>query len=443
MKRILRVFTILMIVSFLWLITFALNIAAFEKTDLEVASFQGGYGIDWLEKISKEYEELHPNVKVKVWGNPRVWEQLRPRFVAGTPPDVCAPGWGFDFWAAIYENKIRPLDEALNSKAYDQDEMWKEIFIGDLLAVGKWEGKHYIMPLFLNVFGWWYNKALFEKNGWKVPKTWSELLILAEKIKGRGIAPFTTQGIYPDYAVFYHFLYPALRIGGLKAFKDAVNLKPGAWKSAAFLKSAQIIREFVDKEYFQKGCLGMNHTGAQMEWLAGRAAIIGCGSWLQSEMVKVTPEDFEMRYMRVPAWEGGAGDPTTVMADSDMATNWIVPMDGKHPEIAFDFLKFMTSLENAKMIATSKSAILTIKGSGGEEITDETLLGTVKALTEAKKTVMVDSVIGAVYPTLKKIQADAIAALLGGEITPEQCVEKIEKEAERIRGDKTIPKHLF
>ena len=50
--------------------------------EVEVASFQGGYGIDFFERAAREYEAKHPGVKIRVWGNPRVWEQLRPRFVA-------------------------------------------------------------------------------------------------------------------------------------------------------------------------------------------------------------------------------------------------------------------------------------------------------------------------------------------------------------------------
>ena len=82
---------------------------------LEIASFQGGYGIQWLKEIATQFEETHPGVKVDVWGSPRVWEPLRPRFISGNPPDLCAPGWGFDFWAAVGAGQIMPLDKFLNT----------------------------------------------------------------------------------------------------------------------------------------------------------------------------------------------------------------------------------------------------------------------------------------------------------------------------------------
>lgn len=84
------------------------------SAEVEVAVFQGGYGIDFFEQAARDYEAAHPGAKVKVWGNPRVWEQLRPRFVAGSPPDVTWPGWGMDYWAMVYDGQLLALDEALS-----------------------------------------------------------------------------------------------------------------------------------------------------------------------------------------------------------------------------------------------------------------------------------------------------------------------------------------
>src|SRR5687768_139319 len=56
--------------------------------DLEVRVFQGGFGVDFYAKAAKEYERAHPGVKIDLEGDPRIWEQLRPRFVGGDPPGL-------------------------------------------------------------------------------------------------------------------------------------------------------------------------------------------------------------------------------------------------------------------------------------------------------------------------------------------------------------------
>src|SRR5688572_8016536 len=73
--------------------------------NLEVRVFQGGYGVDFYEKAAREYETAHPGVKIDLKGDPRIWEQLRPRFAAGEPPGLAFPGWGMDSYALIYEHQ--------------------------------------------------------------------------------------------------------------------------------------------------------------------------------------------------------------------------------------------------------------------------------------------------------------------------------------------------
>jgi ABC-type glycerol-3-phosphate transport system substrate-binding protein len=77
---------------------------------MEVAVFQGGYGLDFFEKKAQEYAEKK-GIEVKVWGNPRIWEQLRTRFVSGDVPDLSWPGWGMDVWALVYEGQVKAMDD--------------------------------------------------------------------------------------------------------------------------------------------------------------------------------------------------------------------------------------------------------------------------------------------------------------------------------------------
>lgn len=405
------------------------------KIELEVASFQGGYGLDFFEYAAKEYEKTHPNIKIKVWGNPRIWEQLRPRFVAGDVPDLTWPGWDMDTWALVAEGKVLPMDKYLDTKAYDQDMKWKDTFVPSLLSKGMDKGHYYIMPFNNNVFGWWYNVDLFKKNGWTAPKTYEELLALCEKVKKTGIAPITYQGKYPAY-MLQGFFYPwAISAGGFDAYKDAQNLKPGAWNSPAFLKAAQMIAELRDKGYFQKGAMGMDHTGSQMEFVLGKAAMIPCGTWLGSEMKKQMPKSFHMDFINPPALAKGKGDPSITYASVE---TWIIPADAKHPDEAADFFKFMTSLSMAKKFVEQKNTLMSIKGSDEVKLPRD-LVMPAKLMREAKVTYSADY--RDWYRTMGKDIESAMAALLNGEATPKQCVDRMEAAAERTRKDKSIPKH--
>jgi N-acetylglucosamine transport system substrate-binding protein len=406
--------------------------------ELEVACFKGGYGIDFFEQAAREYEQQHLGVKIKVWGNPRVWEQLRPRFIAGNPPDLTYPGWGMDHWALVYEGQVIPLDEYLDSPPFGKTEgKWRDTFEPALLELCQYQGKTYMLPYFFSMLGWWYNKDLFEKNGWKPPRTWSELLDLCEKIKAKGIAPITYQGIYPAYAVSGFLIPWVISAGGIEAFDNAQNLVPGAWKSPAFLKAAQMMVELRRRGYFQEGANGMDHTGAQMEFISGRAAMIPCGTWLHSEMRNVLPPNFRMGFMLPPVLDDGKGDPTAVGIGIEP---WMVPTKGKNRELAIDFYKYMTSLEKAKQFVEQKGTLMSIRGSDQANF-PEHLKEPVEVFRRAKTVWSVEY--RQWYPKLGKAVEDATAALLSGNITPEQFVERLEAAAEAARQDKNLPKHTY
>src|SRR5690349_17917068 len=151
------------------------------KGDLEVQSFEGDYGIDFFKKMAEEFQQKNPGLKITVDGHPRVWERLRPRFIAGNPPDLVFPGWGFDHWAAAEEGQFEDLNAALDGKPYEGEGTWRETFKPDILKLGASEGHQYMLPLYVMEYGWWYDANLWEKNGWTPPKTYEELLTLCEK----------------------------------------------------------------------------------------------------------------------------------------------------------------------------------------------------------------------------------------------------------------------
>ncbi len=405
------------------------------KTDLEVAAFKGGYGIDFYEQAAKEFEQKHPNLKIKVWGNPRVWSQLEPRLVAGDPPDLMFPGWGMDHWALVEEGQILQLDDALNGKPFEGNGSWRDTFDPALLALGKSDGKQWVLPYYYNVYGWWYDPGVFQKNGWTPPKTFDELLALCGKIKAKGIAPITFQGQYPYYMLDGMLLPWALSIGGIEAVRDAQNLVPGAWKSDAMLQAAKMIDRLNKEGDFQKGAVALSHTESQSEFLNGKAAMIPCGTWLESEMKNNMPPGAKVRFFLTPVVKGGKGDPSAVLIGIEP---WMVPKDAKHPDAAIDFFKYMTSLTKAKQFVREKGTLTAIKGSDSESL-PETLAEPARCVRESKTVWSVEY--RNWYKDFDKEIQNALTAMLNNEITPEQFCERAEKKAEEVRNDPNIKKH--
>lgn len=406
-----------------------------EKIDLEVAIFKVAYGQDFFDRAAREYEKMHPNVTIKVWGNPKVWEQLRPRFVAGNPPDLVWPGWGLDVWGLAKEGKLVEMDKYLDEKAYGSDKKWRDTFMPALIDQGSYEGHPVIMPYVFNFYGWWYNVDMFKKHGWQPPKTYEELLTLCEKIKKAGIAPLTFQGKYPSY-MMVGYIYPwVMAAGGKQAWTDAMNLKPGAWNSPAFLKAVEMMADLKKRGCFQKGAMGMDHTGSQAEFVLGRAAMVTCGTWLGTEMEKQTPPGFHMEVFYPPLPTNSKCERNTLCTQREF---WIVPKDGKHPDVAIDFFKYMTSLDQAKRWVKEKKTFTAIVGSDQVDL-DPYLVEPSKVMHDAKSFWNAESELW--YPTLRDASSAALGGMLNGDLTPKECVDRMEAAAKKVREDDSIAKH--
>lgn len=407
--------------------------------DLKVSAFKGGYDIDFYAESAKEFEKLHPELKIEVTGNPRVWEQLRPQFVSGSPPDLVFPGWGMDHWGLVQEGQLFALDAALDAKSHDGDGTWRESFQPGLLELGQQDGKTYMLPYYVMVYGWWYDANVFEKNGWKVPATYAELLTLCEAMKAKGIAPITYQGQYPYYMAEGMLLPWCLSIGGKEAVAAAQNLDEGAWKSESMLKAATMIDELNKKGYLQKNAVALSHTESQMEFLLGKAAMIPCGSWLASEMkeqmTKMNPKP-RLRFFLPPVVADGKGDPSALLIGVEP---WMVPSKAKNPDAAIGLYKFMTSKGQAKKFVEQKGTLMSIKGSDEGVKLPEELVDARNALTNAKTVWAVQY--RSWYPEFQKELENALTAMLNGEITPQQFCDRVEAKATEVRGDDAVKKY--
>lgn len=402
---------------------------------IEVRVFQGGYGIDFYERAAREYEASHPGVKIDLEGDPRIWEQLRPRFVAGDPPGLTFPGWGMDHYALIYEHQALPLDDVLLTTPYGEvGGTWRDTFLPDILKMGVYQGRTYLLPYYINLNGWWYNVNLFEQHGWKPPATYDDLLALGEQIKSAGIAPLTYQGKYPSYALQGFVLPWTISIGGIEAYHAAEALAPGAWKSEAFVRGAQMTADLRDRGYFQKGANGLSHTEAQMEFLQGKAAMIPCGTWLESEMRKQLPEGFRMAFFLPPVVSGGKGDPTTLQVGVEP---WLIPTRGKNLAVAIDYFKYLTSPRKARQFVLEKGTLTAVKGTADGDL-PPTLRAPAAALRRAGATWTTRY--AKWYPSLDEATKNAMAALLQGGPAA-QFTEEAEKAADKVRRDPNIPKH--
>jgi N-acetylglucosamine transport system substrate-binding protein len=363
--------------------------------------------------------------------------------VACDPPDIMFPGWDMDHWGLAEEGQLFLLDKSLDSPAYTDPKAasagevgsWRDTFEPSILKLGQKDGHQYVLPYYFSLWGWWYDPGLFAKNGWTPPKTYAELLVLCEKIKAKGISPITFQGKYPYYMIQGMLLPWTQSTGGIEAVNDIQNLKPGAWNNPAVLQAAKMIAELRDKGYFETGAVGLSHTESQTDFLNGKAAMIPCGTWLDSEMSKTKPAGAQMEYLLPPVVDGGKGDPTAVTIEIEP---WMVPAAAKNPNAAIALFKYMTSLPKAKQFIEQKATLMSIKGSDSAKL-PASLVVPSKVFKDSKT--VYSYVARQWYKDLEKEVEGALTSLINKELTPEQFCARCEKAAQKTRDDAGITKH--
>ncbi|MGD0092721.1 MAG: extracellular solute-binding protein [Planctomycetota bacterium] len=403
---------------------------------LDIMYFHGGYGVEFIEEAGRGFEALHPGVRVNIWASPRISEKIRLRLLSGDPPDIAFPGWGLDVDRVIEAGFLYDLQPDLDKPSDGGTGPWEKDFYPGILEQFRYGRRTYGLPFFYSTSAFWYNKDLFEKLGLKPPATWEEFTALCARLKAAGVAPLTLQGRYMDYLgeIFLSLLDKTAEPG----FVESANLlKPGSWSRPEVIEVARRIQELFRLEYFQKGCLGMSHTEAQMEFLQGRAAMVWCGTWFSSEMHDRIPKDFHYSCFGTPQVAGGKGDPTLLMVASEYA---YVCAGSKHPALAVEFLKFLCRPQIAAKFVQGREALAGIREAN--ESAPDSLKPIVELLRRARS-FRAPAARGNPYPswqsTFSSSLTDLVTRPAGGEkflLTPEEFAGQLESKAEELRVEK-------
>ncbi|MCF6286856.1 MAG: extracellular solute-binding protein [Candidatus Hydrogenedentes bacterium] len=391
--------------------------------EVEMAVFEGGYGIQWHQKVAEQYNETHTEegIRVKLWGDPRVIEKVKPRLLRGDPPDLMLMKY-LPIWRLVAADKLAPLNAALDRPLPGRNRPWREEFIPGTLDTYTSEGQVYAIPSAFGAYACWYDARLFREHGWVPPKTWAEFETLCEAIKAAGIAPLAYQGKYPIYA-WWTFQTLIHRCGGLTAVNRINALEPGAFSHPDVVWAAGLLQK-LGTEYFQKGALAMTHTESQLQFINNKAAMIFCGLWLSNEMKASTPPTFEMRCFNVPPIEGGKGNPALFNG-----AGWeyiFMSKTARYPEATFDFLRYMVSPEQAADMGRSVGVITAMKGATPPEAVTPPLRSALK---------MIDGAEGIFRIRLEdlllswrvQVMRPNTTALLSGTITPEEYCKRLDE----------------
>ena len=217
------------------------------------------------------------------------------------------------------------------------------------------------IPYQPSIFGFFYNKTLFDKAGIEaVPTTWEELDAACAKLKEAGITPITADDAYMTSFIGMHL---ARYIGqdGVKSLVtgEASNDVTVTWDDPKVLAAAESFADFAEKGYFSKNIATNKYpAGQNQEFAPGEAAIVICGSWLPNEAKESVADDLEWGYFNYPSVPDGTDDST---ANNIANQVFAINKDSKMADEAFELITYITTGEFDKKMTEEALCIPTDK----------------------------------------------------------------------------------
>jgi|GEM_PF-510005 len=322
------------------------NVAGAGNVTLNVmiTSLGDSDGGPFLRKVMDNYMKLYPNVKlvpVECSMND-LYKTLITQATAGTLPDI------FTMSEAYSANC-----EEMGMSVDNLDTLLGKDYMAQLLDVAvknsTVKGKLIYMPWQNNTTAMVYRKDLFEKNGIQIPKTWDDFKAVAKKLtedtNGDGTpdrygAAFcgtrndSAESRFQTFALTYGCDFLKVKSDG--SFESGFNTDQFKKAMKAYIDMA------ANDGITPPGFVETGYSEAYTMIAADKACMFFSGSNVLGGIYNANP-DMKGKMGSFPMPTDTGVNPTTSFSSVGMT----ISKTCKNPEVAADFLKYMTSVDNS------------------------------------------------------------------------------------------------
>jgi len=300
------------------------------------------------DKLVKGFNDSHPNIKLELVGQTNINDVLRTAFQAGEAPDILqTPGASF-IAEYLASGQILPLD------SYAEKNGWKDKLLPWAYESGILENKLYSLPLTFESMVLFYNKTLFEKQGWTVPTNATDFWKLTQTISDAGIIPFAySNSEWKPSNEHLIGVYLNNVAGSENVYKALTGEKK--WTDPEFVEAIQLLSDQMTTKGWYSGSLDnyYAYTNADVmgDLTTEKAAMMISGTWnFASIDTYFTPEIADQwDWAPIPMFKEGVGDYSYLLATGSTVS---VNAKSKNIDAAVEVLNYLLSdpkkmLENA------------------------------------------------------------------------------------------------
>lgn len=407
-----------------------------ESSAIEAVIFSGGYKHDYVTFASDLVDKKF-KTKSKITPATQIAQQLQPRFVGGTPPDLVDNSGANQIGFNTILDSLEELDEIFEANNYEGTKIADTLY-PNVKQPGTFSDKFIAINYVMTVYGMWYSKTLFEENSWTLPKTWDEALDLGAKAKAKKKHLF----VWGKEAATYYLTLAvdsAIKEGGPEVRLALENLEPKCWSQPQIQGVFKALETCVKQGYFIPGGAGTQFTAAQAKWSKDEQAILyPSGGWIENEMKNATKKGFEM-----------SGFPEMTLTDSPKmpyeslrsaaGEPFIVPTKGKNAAGGKEILRAMLSEKAATNFSKTRLAPTIVKdlvpadGFGSSALAAQTSM-----LDAAKANVFNYQFV--VYYGMNQDQLVVWNSFLSGKIDASRLTKGLQEITDKVAKDDSVKK---
>lgn len=396
--------------------------------DLEIQIFVGGYGEKFWNEQIEGFKSKYSEVNIIKQMGSQINEQMKTRWISGDAPDlvyVDGPEMPQALPQLIADGKIMDLKSFFDTAEDEKGGLIKDNLIDGVLR--EQNGKIYQAPYIFNTWGMWYDAKQLEDNGVEVPTGFDSFVEAGKQLKEKGIADLCYTGVYANYLVRGTLLAGVASQGGQQIMDDIYDLKEGVFQTEAFKSAVQKIKTLADEGLIMDGCVALNHTDSQMEWLKGSAAFIPNGLWLESEMKDDIPSGFQMRFL--PSVLQNEGEKMVLLPDS---FGFAVSANTKNPDAALAFLQYLYRDDAAKRFVELTNTPCVYNVDISSLNISEAIKSVQNYLTDPNVTFIAKKA-SDITPEVETELQNCLNSLIQGNLTVDELCDRVEQAAKLAR----------
>lgn len=371
---------------------------------------------------AKQYEKLHPGVKVELIqeSDDSVKGKTKALVASNSLPDVY-----FTWTGSWGENFVRGKRAVDLTPVIGPDTEWGKTLAPAAVSAFQYGGKLYGIPLYLDAKFMGYNKSLFKKASVAEPKTFEDLLSACAALKKSGVTPVSFGNKEGWPGVHYAGQLLAYNVPQATLEKDFVPAT-AEYTDPGYVASLKQFKQIVDECSDGSGTNGASYASALQQFSNGKSAmyyqeIIEFDQATADGALK--REDFG--FFKLPVPKDAKGD---VKAIEGAPEGYMINTASKNIPLAIDFMRFVTSAENGKVLSAPPygQPSATVGGYSADSMNPAVVDG-LKVIADSSY--LMPWLDTANPPRVAAAWLSGLQALVGGSMTPDEVMERVKEAA--------------